>query len=125
MMGIALGFMKKNLVKILAGVAVLAVVGFLAMRLNALAAQRDAALAEVNSLQGQIDQAALVNSNLNDTITTIRARHARQLEILTEERNDAIARESEARSIIADLESAEDGPVAPVLRLALDRLRNH
>lgn len=63
-------------------------------------------------------------SSYEETLDATRAQHRAEIEALRKERNDEIRRLQEAELLIAELQEMGDGPVAPVLRHALDRMRS-
>ena len=59
-----------------------------------------------------------------DAAVAANAAYAKQAVILESERKDAIARAIKAEKLKGDIRNAQDGSVAPALRVALDGLRD-
>jgi len=110
-MGIGLG------IKLAAGAAILAVVGGLYWRLDVVAAQRDAAKA----LAARFEAA---NAELSQVIEDQARTHTRTLHELEQVSRQRENVRTVVRYIREEARDAEDGPVADVLRIGLDRLRS-
>jgi hypothetical protein len=90
---------------------------------HALSAQLSAQLV---TSQGQLDQAAKANAGIAASLIQLRVDHARQTALLAAETSRVAARARQAQTIKEGIRHAtaqDDGPVAPVLSDALDRLR--
>lgn len=56
------------------------------------------------------------------TLLAVRQRHRQELQAITRERQDEIARNIELEEILEGMQGLEDGPVAPVLDWTVGRL---
>jgi hypothetical protein len=89
-------------------------------------AERHALSAQLAASRDQLDQATKANTGLAATLEQLRVEHARQTALLAAEAGRVAARARQAQTIKEGIRHAPveaDGPVAPVLSDALDRLR--
>lgn len=118
-----LGGLKGKTIAALAGLLLLAgAVIYVQWLRGTVAAQR----AEISSLQGDVTAAIAAADSAHAALLAQRADHARALAAVSADLDAARARAATLatiRSEIRNAPAADDAPAAPVLRHALDRLR--